>query len=281
MKLFRRSLGVAVSCRALNPQYHGGKSSVPSSSFVFRSYEGDGVSSRPSSAGMPFVKCYNGVNYGVLYPFEEGLLFFKPPRFVHRSKLHSISCGRGSGGSRYIDLVATFDTNNTNTSSTEETDDGKTETWEFNSIDRGEFRILNDYINGVLAKAMARDAAAGSESGGTSSDEGGSEGEGEDDAAVEVTVDGEDGMDSGRRSRGGRRTQRNASRAAQKATRMQLENRNNQDSDGEEDDDSADYQDDSEDEEESDSSDDDDVATETDDDESDDPTPARKRAKDR
>jgi hypothetical protein len=30
-----------------------------------------------TTAGMPFVRCYQGVNDGVLYPLEEGLLFFK------------------------------------------------------------------------------------------------------------------------------------------------------------------------------------------------------------
>jgi hypothetical protein len=30
-----------------------------------------------TTAGMPFVKCYHGVQDGVLYPLEEGLLFFK------------------------------------------------------------------------------------------------------------------------------------------------------------------------------------------------------------
>ena len=77
MKLLERSLGVTTSCRALNPNYHG-KMSLTSLSFMFRSNEGDGhKGSRPSSAGMPFVKCYNGLDYGALFPLEEGLLFFK------------------------------------------------------------------------------------------------------------------------------------------------------------------------------------------------------------
>jgi len=279
-------------CRVLNPQFHnyGGKhndDSGDATTFMFRSNEGDGFgSSRPSSAGMPFVKCYSGVHYGVLFLLEEGLLFFKPPRFVHRSKLHSISCGRGSGGSRYIDLVATLDavtpaarTTSDDADTDDEEEDVKRETLEFHSIDNGELRVLNDYINNVLTKAMERDAANSSDddfsetpsNGGD--DGGGSSDSDSDDAEVVVVEGGKSGGGGGRR-RG--RTQRTASKEAQKATKFQLQK---DDDDGEDSDDSADYNDGSEEEDsDSSSSDDDDASTAT---EEDDPTPARKRSKKR
>ena len=41
----------------------------------FKSFQPHDTSS--TTAGMPFVKCYHGVQDGVLYPIKEGLLFFK------------------------------------------------------------------------------------------------------------------------------------------------------------------------------------------------------------
>jgi hypothetical protein len=41
----------------------------------FSSFQLPGTST--TTAGMPFVKCYHGVQDGALYPLEEGLLFFK------------------------------------------------------------------------------------------------------------------------------------------------------------------------------------------------------------
>lgn len=41
----------------------------------FSSFQLPGTST--TTAGMPFVRCYHGVQDGVLYPLEEGLLFFK------------------------------------------------------------------------------------------------------------------------------------------------------------------------------------------------------------
>eukprot|EP00979_Chaetoceros_neogracilis_P016610 scaffold8831_cov113-Chaetoceros_neogracile.AAC.1 len=52
---------------------------------------------------------------------EEGLLFYKPPMFVHRSDLHSIAVGRGGGS-------------------------------------REEMQVLNSYIHNTLVKAMTKDA---------------------------------------------------------------------------------------------------------------------------
>ena len=115
--------------------------------YNFKSDETEGTST--TTAGMPYVKCYEGVNDGVLFPLEEGLLFFKPPKFVPRSTLHSIQCGRGGGDSRYVDLVAEL-----------EDDEGAVE---FSNIAREEVRVLNDFIHQVLIKAMTRDAEGGGE----------------------------------------------------------------------------------------------------------------------
>ena len=41
----------------------------------FTSFEPTGSSS--TTAAMPFVRCYSGVQDGALYPLEAGLLFFK------------------------------------------------------------------------------------------------------------------------------------------------------------------------------------------------------------
>ncbi|KAG7348213.1 histone chaperone Rttp106-like protein [Nitzschia inconspicua] len=113
----------------------------------FKSFQPDNTST--TSGGMPFVKCYMGVNDGVLYPLEEGLLFYKPPKFVPRSDLVSIACGRGGAGggmssSRYVDMVVQLHS----TSSP----------LEFSNIQREENGVLNHYIHKVLIPAMQSDA---------------------------------------------------------------------------------------------------------------------------
>ena len=115
----------------------------------FQSYQAPNTST--TTAGMPFVSCYLGVNDGVLYPLEEGLLFYKPPKFLPRSNLHSIACGRGGGGgdssSRYVDMVVQC------------SKDNDTETVEFTNIQREENTVLNSYIHDVLVPAMTKDAS--------------------------------------------------------------------------------------------------------------------------
>jgi hypothetical protein len=113
--------------------------------YQFVSHQEQGTST--TTAGMPFVKCYAGVNDGVLYPLQEGLLFFKPPRLVPRSNLQAISCGRGGAGnaSRYVDMILTL------------SDDSTTE---FTNIHRSELPLLREYIHGVLIPAMQKDADA-------------------------------------------------------------------------------------------------------------------------
>ena len=63
--------------RAYNPKYHNfertcGTGSVP---YIFQS--DDGGNNSIMQGKMPYVKCYSGINDGVLYPMEEGVLFFK------------------------------------------------------------------------------------------------------------------------------------------------------------------------------------------------------------
>jgi Histone chaperone Rttp106-like len=138
--------------------------------FGFKSFQPDNTST--TSGGMPFVKCYMGVNDGVLYPLEEGLLFFKPPKFVPRSDLRSIACGRGNGGgqssSRYVDMVVQLH-NDTNS-------------LEFSNIQREENGVLNQYIHKVLVPAMQADAE--------------NEEEDDDDVVAEAKVDDDEGEES-------------------------------------------------------------------------------------
>ena len=122
----------------------------------FKSYQPPNTST--TTAGMPFVSCYLGVNDGVLYPLEDGLLFYKPPRFLPRSSLHSIACGRGGGGggdsSRYVDMVLQC----SNSNDTIGDEEKQLETVEFTNIQREENSVLNSYIHDVLIPAMTRDA---------------------------------------------------------------------------------------------------------------------------
>mmetsp|Transcript_50366 Transcript_50366/g.151698 ORF Transcript_50366/g.151698 Transcript_50366/m.151698 type:complete len:564 (-) Transcript_50366:416-2107(-) len=201
--------------RVANPAFGKGKGKKgaknPDGSRAFRSDEGD-VGTSVTTGGMPFVKCYRGVNDGVIYPLEQGLLFFKPPLFIHRSTLHSISCGRGSSsnGSRYVDLAAVLH-------GSDGDDDGGDEggeRMEFSNINREELRVLNYYIHKVLVRAMARDAADGSD-------------DDDDEVVVEEVVavnddqdedDGENDDTAGRR----KRSRRAASREARAATKAQI-----------------------------------------------------------
>jgi hypothetical protein len=126
----------------------------------FKSHQPNKSSS--TTAGMPFVNCYLGVNDGVLYPLKEGLLFYKPPRFLPRSDLHSIACGRGGGdSSRYVDMVVqcnSSENDHNNNSNEKEEEEEQQETVEFTNINREENIVLNSYIHDVLVPAMTDDA---------------------------------------------------------------------------------------------------------------------------
>jgi len=192
--------------------------------YEFKSDTTEGTST--TTAGMPYVKCYESVNDGVMYPLEEGLLFFKPPKFVPRSTLHSIQCGRGGGDSRYVDLVATLE--------------GDESAVEFSNIAREEVRVLNDYIHKTLIKAMAKDAAEGEEEDGNEVSS--RDNDKESDSVIEIrssTSGDEDDEDLS--SDGGRkRSRRAASKGAREATKAQLQAKAADDSD--EDEEEEDYE---------------------------------------
>jgi hypothetical protein len=219
--------------------------------YAFRSSGEEGGGST-TTEDMPYVGCYRGFHDGALFPLEEGLLFFKPPLFVHRSKLASISCGRGAGGSRYVDMIATIDdvaeggtTTTTKGGKKKSTSPSYSSALEFTNIHRGELSVLNDYVHGVLIPAMRSDAnddrgtttdvgrANGARD--VSFDEEGGEGKEDDDddddddadddhedVAVAVVVDDRDhdteSADAVREGRRGRPT-RAASRAAREINR--------------------------------------------------------------
>jgi hypothetical protein len=214
IRLFVSSLGLKEGVyRVYNPKYQNSKEST---SYVFQSDDG-GMNKSIMQGQMPYLKCYQGVNDGVIFPMEEGLLFYKPPMFVHRSDLHSIAVGRG-GGSRYIDLHAAIDGK-----------DGEKNELEFTNIDREEMQVLNSYIHNTLVKAMTKDA-----------EENDSE-DAQDDDSVEVD-DAKDDSHDKEKSR--KRSRRAASVEAQKAARREMKtsaqessNKNDDESDEEEEDD--------------------------------------------
>ena len=86
---------------------------------------------------------------GSFLPACNVLPLFRPPKFLPRSDLKSIACGRGSGGqssSRYVDMVLQRH---------------QDDTVEFTNIQREELAVLNQYIHQVLIPAMQEDAKDG------------------------------------------------------------------------------------------------------------------------
>ena len=159
-----------------NEKDEGNNSSHHHSRYIFHSTTLEGTTNSSSTTeGLPYVGCYKGFNDGALFPLREGLLFFKPPLFVHRSKLVSISCGRGSGlgggSSRYVDMIATLDDDDSDDDDDDvETNKSATKTkkkkkkkkkketiLEFTNINHDELPGLNDYIHKVLIPAMKSD----------------------------------------------------------------------------------------------------------------------------
>jgi structure-specific recognition protein 1 len=55
-----------------------------------------------STNSLSYLKCYNGVKDGVLYPLKEGMLFLSPPVFVAKSEIVSIASNRS--GARTFDI---------------------------------------------------------------------------------------------------------------------------------------------------------------------------------
>jgi len=139
--------------RVLNPTIESNAvtGSTNSWRYQFSSYQDEQHSTTTSA--LPFVKCYSGVNDGVLFPLKEGLLFFKPPMFVPRQTMHSIACGRGGGdsSSRYVDVTVTVSSDK---------DDSDEKVLEFTNIHRSESVVLNSYIQDALIPAMKQDLAS-------------------------------------------------------------------------------------------------------------------------
>ena len=184
------------------------------------------------------------------------MYYFRPPLFIHRSKLHSIAVGRG-GGSRYIDLHATLD----------DSAGDKTEI-EFTNIDREEMTVLNSYIHDTLVKAMAKDVKEGdNEKDGDENEEANlhnsTDDEDEDDAdddafqmGTSQSDDDEDDSEGNVKEEGSlsetsqpsrKRSRRQAATDSRKATKYDLENTSNNptdenNSDSDEDDDDDDYE---------------------------------------
>jgi Histone chaperone Rttp106-like len=165
--IFCESLGVSEKriVRIHNPMFleeHNRKSAAGAVDIVkrmplkmeFKSHQESNTSS--TTAGMPYVACYSGVNDGVLFPTKAGLLFYKPVQFIPRSQLTSIACGRGGGtgggstSTRYVDLRLTVEVPNKG-------DDNEEEVL-FTNINRAEVAVLNDYIHNVLIPAKQMDA---------------------------------------------------------------------------------------------------------------------------
>jgi hypothetical protein len=53
-----------------------------------------------------FIRCYNGLQEGGLYPLKCGIVFIKPLVFVPIEQIASVAAGRGggTGNTRYVDL---------------------------------------------------------------------------------------------------------------------------------------------------------------------------------
>ena len=126
--------------------------------------------------------------------------------FIPRSSLASISCGRGPGGSRFVDMMVQLD---------EEEGDKKSNNLEFTNINRDELSKLNDYIHKTLIPAMQAEADAASDSEDGKSDD--------DSVAVAQVVDSdteEDGMDENEDDLvSGRRSKRAAAKIGREATK--------------------------------------------------------------
>ena len=161
-------------------------------------------------SGMPFLPCYHGVNDGVLFPLQEGLLFCKPPLFLPRSTLHSIDC---TGSNRYVTLTVVFDDK---------------EQLEFTNIHTQEQDVLRKYIHETLIPAMQRDVAAEDGDNGHDGDD-----EIADDGDAEIVDDGGEGdQNSNKKSR-----KRKAATEAANVNKKRVQQQDSGEDDDEEEDD--------------------------------------------
>ncbi len=97
------------------------------------------VSQTSSKDTKPYLRCYKGIQEGVIYPLECGIVFVKPILFLPAEEIASITAGRGggSGQTRYVDFkIETVDENE----------------YEFTNIEREELPALQGYVKGFLEK---------------------------------------------------------------------------------------------------------------------------------
>ena len=110
-----------------------------------------------SSRSGPLIKCYSGVNDGLLYPLPDGVFFVgKPYTFVTLSDMAGLECNKGGSG-RTIDLnIHTHDSQN----------------YTFGMIEKEEMQPLQNYIQMILKRAQklaAKESATSSSSSSSSS----------------------------------------------------------------------------------------------------------------
>lgn len=114
-----------------------------------------------SSRNSPVVKCYVGVNDGILYPLPDGVFFLgRPYTFVSLDEMAGLECAKGGSG-RTLDLIVTLH------------EEGEPP-HEFSMIEKEEASPLNVYIQHMLRKAqrLAREAGLSGDGGNMSSDTG-------------------------------------------------------------------------------------------------------------
>jgi len=216
----------------VNASMETGKSS---NGFVFKSAGEQGSSS--TTEGLPFVGCYQGFNDGALFPLKEGLLFFKPPMLVPRSELASISCGRGAGGSRYVDMEVKLHVSDDNEHEGKKKQ--QSDTLEWSNINRDELEGLNNYIHKTLIPAMQMDADGTNEE----ASDGNSSNDDDDFAVAEVVNTSDDDSEESSRKR---RPSRAASKQAREINKAALAGGNDEE-DSDEDSDEFEEEEDSDD----------------------------------
>jgi hypothetical protein len=100
--------------------------------YHFESFQEKDTSS--TTGGLPYVTATQGVQSGVVFPLEEGMLFYKPPLWLPRNDITSLECAAGGGG-RYLSLLIHC-----------QDPDDKKSTVELTSIHRQEYPVLQEYI---------------------------------------------------------------------------------------------------------------------------------------
>ncbi|CAJ1951974.1 unnamed protein product [Cylindrotheca closterium] len=164
------------------------------------------IGTSTTTSGMPFVSCNRGVQDGVLYPLKQGLLFFKPPRFLPVEDMQRVMFGRGASAgqssSRYIDLAIMLrpreqaedengnEQNSNNKKATNSAMVPKGEIEEFSNIPCQEEKALDDYKKEYIVPYLQKSTSGTAEN----------NGDVEDDDEIEVqaeAVDTDDDTDQG------------------------------------------------------------------------------------